>query len=46
MHNFFNQRFTNTSTESFNAKLKSFRTTFRGVEDVKFFLYRVAQLYT
>ncbi|MCO6026400.1 hypothetical protein NG821_11220 [Prevotella cerevisiae] len=34
MHNFFNQRFTNTNTESFNAKLKSFKTTFRGVEDV------------
>lgn len=43
--NFFNQRLTNASAESFNAKLKSFRTTFRGVEDVKFFLYRVAQLY-
>lgn len=44
--NFFNNRLTNASAESFNAKLKSFRATFRGVDDVKFYLYRVAMLYT
>ena len=43
--NFFKDRLTNASAESFNAKLKSFRTTFRGVEDVKFYLYRVMMLY-
>jgi len=26
------------SAESFNAKLKSFRATFRGVDDVRFYL--------
>ncbi len=35
----------NASAESFKAKLKAFRTTFRGVDDAKFFLYRVAMLY-
>ena len=43
--NFFKDRLTNASAESFNAKLKSFRATFRGVDDVKFYLYRVIKLY-
>jgi transposase len=43
--NFFKDRLTNASAESFNAKLKSFRATFRGVDDVKFYLYRVMKLY-
>ena len=43
--NFFKERLTNASAESFNAKLKSFRATFRGVDDVKFYLYRVMMLY-
>lgn len=43
--NFFNHRLTNASAESFNAKLKAFRATFRGVDDVKFYLYRVSMLY-
>lgn len=43
--NFFNNRLTNASAESFNAKLKSFRATFRGVDDVRFYLYRVMKLY-
>lgn len=43
--NFFKGRLTNASAESFNAKLKSFRATFRGVDDVKFYLYRVMMLY-
>lgn len=33
--NFFENRLTNAAAESFNAKLKSFRSTFRGVDDVK-----------
>ncbi len=43
--NFFIERHTNANAESFNAKLKTFRATFRGVGDIKFFLYRVAKLY-
>ncbi|MFA6834059.1 MAG: transposase, partial [Bacteroidaceae bacterium] len=43
--NFFENRLTNAAAESFNAKLKSFRATFRGVDDVKFYLYRVIMLY-
>ncbi|MGJ1527283.1 hypothetical protein ACR79H_16625 [Sphingobacterium spiritivorum] len=31
--------------ESFNAKLKTFRSVFRGVRDAQFFLYRVMKLY-
>lgn len=43
--NFFENRSTNASAESFNAKLKAFRATLRGVCDVKFFLFRVAKIF-
>ncbi len=43
--NFFDNRSTNASAESFNAKLKAFRATQRGVVDVEFFLFRVAKIY-
>lgn len=43
--NYFHNRSTNASAESFNAKLKGFRVLVRGVRDVKFFLFRVAKLY-
>ena len=43
--NYFNNRSTNASAESFNAKLKSFRSMVRGVRDIKFHLFRVAKLY-
>jgi len=43
--NFFDNRSTNASAESFNAKLKAFRTSLRGVRDINFFLYRVAKIY-
>ncbi len=43
--NFFDNRSTNASAESFNAKLKAFRRTQRGVSDMNFFLYRVAMIY-
>lgn len=43
--NFFVTRQTNAAAESFNAKLKAFRADFRGVADMKFFLFRVAKLY-
>ena len=43
--NYFPDRQTNASAESFNAKLKGFRALVRGVRDTKFFLFRVAKLY-
>lgn len=43
--NFFNYRSTNASAESFNAKLKRFRSEFRGVRDVTFFLFRLTNIY-
>ncbi len=43
--NFFDNRSTNASAESFNAKLKAFRATQRGVVDIDFFLFRVAKIY-
>jgi len=43
--NYFPDRSTNASAESFNAKLKGFRALVRGVTDKKFFLFRVAKIY-
>jgi len=43
--NFFVNRSTNASAESFNAKLKAFRASLRGVSDIKFFLFRVSNIY-
>jgi len=43
--NFFINRSTNASAESFNAKIKAFRATSRGVRDVKFFLFRLSKIY-
>ena len=43
--NYFDNRSTNASAESFNAKIKAFRSQFRGVKNVEFFLYRLTQLY-
>ena len=43
--NFFNNRSSNAAAESFNAKIKEFRRKFRGVTDVKFFLYRLTKIY-
>lgn len=43
--NFFINRSTNASAESFNAKVKAFRATSRGVRDIKFFLFRLAKIY-
>ena len=43
--NYFINRSTNASAESFNAKLKGFRTVIKGVRDKKFFLFRVSKLY-
>jgi transposase len=43
--NYFNNRSTNASAESFNAKIKEFRRQFRGVRDIPFFLFRLCKLY-
>lgn len=43
--NYFDNRSTNASAESFNAKIKAFRASFRGVKNVSFFLFRLANIY-
>lgn len=43
--NFFNNRNTNASAESFNAKIKLFRANLRGVTDTSFFLFRLSKLF-
>ena len=43
--NFFVNRATNASAESFNAKIKAFRASLRGVNDVNFFLFRLTKIY-
>lgn len=43
--NFFDNRSTNASAESFNAKIKAFRATQRGVTDISFFLFRLTGIY-
>lgn len=42
---YFNNRSTNASAEAFNAKIKAFRASARGVRDVVFFLFRLAKIY-
>lgn len=37
--NFFENRLTNAAAESFNVNLKSFKATFRGVDDVRFYFF-------
>jgi transposase len=43
--NFFINRSTNASAESFNAKIKAFRASLRGVVDMKFFLFRLSKIF-
>ena len=43
--NYFDNRSTNASAESFNAKIKAFRASFRGVKNVSFFLFRLSNIY-
>lgn len=43
--NFFINRNTNANAESFNSKIKLFRANLRGVVDVKFFLFRLENLF-
>lgn len=43
--NYFDNRSTNASAESFNAKIKTFRSQFRGVRNIPFFLFRLSNIY-
>lgn len=43
--NYFRSRATNASAESFNAKIKMFRTQLRGVSDPLFFIFRLCKLF-
>ena len=43
--NFFANRAANAFAESFNAKIKAFRASLRGVTDIKFLLFRHTRLY-
>jgi len=46
MLNFFINRSTNANAESFNSKIKQFRSNQRGVRDIKFFLFRLEKLFS
>ena len=43
--NYFENKSTNASAESFNAKVKAFRNQFRGVRDIPFFIYRLKTIF-
>lgn len=43
--NYFVNRATNAAAESFNAKVKVFRSQLRGVRDIPFFIFRLTKLF-
>lgn len=43
--NFFENQSTNALAESFNAKIKAFCASFRGVRNVSFFYFRLSKIY-
>jgi transposase len=43
--NYFDNRSTNASAESFNAKIKAFRAQHRGVRNINFFLFRLTKIF-
>jgi len=43
--NYFINRSTNASAESFNAKIKVFRAQFKGVRNIEFFLFRLTKIF-
>jgi transposase len=43
--NYFDNRSTNASAESFNAKIKAFRSQLREVKNKEFFLFRLTKIY-
>jgi hypothetical protein len=44
--NFFNNRNTNANAAAFNAKIKRFSANQRGVDDIKFFHFRMEELFS
>lgn len=44
--NYFINRSTNASAESLNTKIKTFRAQLRGIIDVKFFLFRLSNVFS
>ena len=46
MLNCFVNRATNAFAESFNAEIKAFRATLRGVAAIKLFMFRLSNIYT
>ena len=43
--NYFNNRSTNASAESFNSKIKGLRAQVHGVNDLQFFMFRSAKIF-
>ncbi len=43
--NFYDNRSTNASAESINSKIKAFRARLHGVNDKKFFIFRLCNIY-
>ena len=43
--NYFIDRSTNASAESFNSKLKAFRAQLRGIRDLPFFIFRICKVF-
>jgi transposase len=43
--NYFDNRSTNASAESFNAKIKAFRSQFLGVRKIDFFLFGLSNIF-
>ena len=43
--NYFDNRSTNASAESINSKIKAFRAKLHGVNDTKFFIFRLCNIY-
>ena len=43
--NFFDNRSTNASAESINSRIKAFRAKLHGINDTKFFIFRLCKLY-
>lgn len=43
--NYFNNRSTNASAETFNSKIKGLRAQVRGVSDLRFFMYRCVKIF-
>ena len=43
--NYFDNRSTNASAESINSKIKAFRSKLHGVNDSKFFIFRLCKIY-